>query len=229
MLSCEGDDCPPLYESSFLPIVSYGLSGMCGFECAVGQKMCDEFLNPYSGFFPPHYYEEKQWIEHSKCSRSAKSHFEEIERMEYKEKGIKYVTITLKDTETNCQETREYAEICEDINCKLVETGHPELTEYKKKVQLKRYEESCFIATEADCQQIAFESRQCIRSAIQSVKEFFCASSDLSLGRYRKQRLTGDIIDMVLFGFGKKPKHSDSPPAPTSTPGYWKESLSPSD
>ena len=187
-LSCEGESCSPLYESSVSLPLQWMAVKTCSFECVVGQQMCDMSLHPdYEGF-----YGYDTYADSSHCSDSSDADSFDVDRSEvyyrvYYGEEIKHIEEVKTHKETGCEEWTIYVEICsEDGSCKEIEKHSDEWFEYERQQQLKVYEESCFIPTEDDCKNVEQEMRQCVSDIANTLSESLCAPSTDSLWLYRK-------------------------------------------
>lgn len=201
-LSCEGEDCPPLYESTVPYPLQLTASHMCSFECVVGERMCDETLtlNPDN--------DEVVSINVSSRSKCKDSDDVMIEKGMYFNGGIKhieeikiYTYSNEEGTNGQCKEGRTYVEICnaDGGECREIEKHSEEWYEYERQKQLEAYEASCFVATESDCKDMKQDINQCVLDTVQQMSTLFCASSQKYFW-YRKQGWKGSF-----FGYYKKP------------------------
>lgn len=185
VLSCEGEDCPPLYESAVPFLFQFTAHMMCAFTCAAGERLCDESLhsdNEDGG--------DERHNTSSKCGRMddevpTESRIEWFDDKDGKRvKHIKQITTY----SSGCQEFVEYIEVCNETGaeCQEIEVYSEEWYSYKRQKRMEAYEESCFIATEADCKDIEAERGQCMLDLAESISETFCSSSKEVLWRYRR-------------------------------------------
>ena len=191
-LSCEGEDCPPLYNSAVPFVLHFTASQMCSFECVVGERMCDETLHPdheNQGFLSVN-------ENRARCSSSDDDVTNPERFISYDDDGVKYIE-EVKTYSNGCEEWTEYVEICNG-ECREIELYSEEWYEYERQQQLKEYEKSCFVATENDCKNIDQEMNQCVLALTEQISEFFCAPSTGNLWRYRKYGAEGS-----MFGFAR--------------------------
>ena len=200
VLSCEGEDCPPLYTSAVSLPFQVTASMVCAFECVVGERMCDETLNPdnEAGFYTEGHY---SCGVSSDGDTDADTPTERTEKWQDDE-GVKHVEkITIYSS--GCEESVQHIEVCnqEGQECQLIELYSEAWYAYERQKQTEAYEASCSIATEADCKNIEAEMGQCMLDLTEGMSEFFCASSKAALWRYRKYGAR-----VGSFGMGVKPK-----------------------
>lgn len=184
--SCEGADCPPLYEGDvvkFLPL-QWGTAYACSFGCVVGERMCDETLHPdYRG----------GWVEGRKMRDCRYLSDEDIEvnreEVSVDAKGNKHIVETKTYKETGCKEVEEYVEVCNSGDggpCQKIFKYSQEWYEYERELQLIAYEASCFVPTAEACQNIEQEMQQCVVDMANLLSEKLCAPSTSNLWKYRK-------------------------------------------
>ena len=204
-LSCEGEDCPPLYDSTVPFVLRFVASQVCSFECTVGERMCDETLHPGDT--------DVDFLSSSKprCSRSDDDVVNPVRDISYDEDGVKYIVETIIYSD-GCEEWTKYVEICNtDGTCREIEKYSEEWYEHEKQQQLKEYEESCFVATEADCNTVKQEMNQCVLDVTNKSLEFLCDSSKNPLWRYRKYGGEGlfFVAKPVEFRSFKRKRYSE--------------------
>ena len=220
ILSCDSatadEGCAPLYDSavSFIPLQLVA-SQACSFECVVGEQMCDDTLHPdYSihgiydniGFKP---LTRRGRYSNNACPESSGNlNMLILRRKEFHDEyGVKHTEILTKDLETGCKEWTEYVEICrsegDKKTCQNVTTDTEEWFAYQRELQMKQYEESCFVPTEEDCKNVNNEIKQCMWDVTKHIFEFFCASSKDNLWNYRKYGAEGTFLsEPVKFEVG---------------------------
>ena len=192
-LSCEGEDCPPLYNSAVPLVLHFTASQKCSFKCVVGERMCDETLHPDD--------EDEGFLSNmnSRCSRSDDETVNPERFISYDDDGVKHIE-EIKKYSDGCEEWAEYVEICnaDGGECKEIKKYGEEWYEYERQKQLEAYEKSCFVATENDCKNIDQDMNQCVLDVTEQMSEFFCAPSTGNLWRYRKYGAEGG-----MFGFAR--------------------------
>ena len=182
ILSCEGEDCPPLYTSAVPLPFQFGAGMACAFECVVGERMCDETLNPDNED------ELRPMRDMNYCGRSDDEVPTERTEEWQDDEGVKHIE-KITTYSSGCEESVQHIEVCnqEGQECQEIELYSEEWDAYERQKQMEAYEASCSIATEADCKNIETEMGQCMLSMVEGMLEF-CASSTDALWRYRSQR-----------------------------------------
>ena len=186
--SCEGTDCPPLYEGDvvkFLPL-QWGAVYACSFRCVVGERICDETLHPDYGH--------GGYITHrASCAISSDEDpdsFDVVRNESVDDKGMRRIE-EIRTYEDGCTEHIDYVEVCStdeggERKCREIEVYSDEWYEYERELQLAAYEESCFVPTKEDCQNIELEMQQCVVDMANLFSEYLCTPSTSNLWKYRK-------------------------------------------
>ena len=196
----KGEDCPPLYDSA-VPLPFQFAAGMaCAFACVVGERMCDETLNPGNEGMEKDFFEREESMPY--CARSNDEVPTEDTREWHDNEGVKRIE-KITTYSSGCEEYVQYIEVCNQKGqeCQEIEIYSEEWYAYKREMQMKAYEESCSIATEEDCTNIEAEMGQCMLDLAENMLEAYCSFSKDALWRYRKRG-----IRMFMFGGVKKSK-----------------------
>ena len=193
-LSCEGENCPPLYESAIPVPLQIAFIQACSFHCVAGEQLCDETLNPDNNMSFS-----DRGNRYRGCDKTD-TELKDIDRDVFNdEDGIKHIIVTKtyqeKDCEgecdiDTCEEVTEYVEVCNENGggCNVIELYSEEWNEYQRQQEIKAYEKSCFIPTEEDCKNIENEMGACMLDITKDISQMNCAPSTGALWRYRKHR-----------------------------------------
>ena len=200
ILSCEGEDCPPLYTSAVPYHLQVTASMRCAFECVVGERICDETFSPDNK-------EDYMDANSFKCGRSDNEVPTERTEDEWLDgERVKHILKITTYPSSGCEEYVEYIEVCneEGQECRNIELYSEEWYEYERQKQLKAYEESCFVATEENCKSIETEMGQCVLGLVEGSSKFFCGgdSSKKALWKYREHGFRVGFFGRVMI---KKP------------------------
>lgn len=196
-LSCEEENCPPLYENAFPFYLQFAAIQMCSFECVVGTQMCNESINPdneLKDFFGGFSIKSSKKDDYYSCDRDDNVVITTRTKESHDDEGVKHIkkittySYSYSEPKSKCEESVEYIEVCnEKQECQKIELYSEEWDVYERQKQMKAYEESCFVATEADCKNIEKEMEQCVLNIAEGLSKFSsCDSPNSTLWRYRE-------------------------------------------
>lgn len=216
LLSCEqGADCDPEENiagpSLIISFFELASTAMCSFQCTVGEERCDETLNPdktilyhFPFSFPTTIGEDFQFSSKKSYSRTryysdscGEEEMKFVENRYYTERvdenlHLHVTSIDVYEDDENglCEKQEDYVLICERLDrndCKRIDKYTDEWYAYERELQLKKYRESCYTATEETCANIAKERAQCQLDVVDMLNKSMCHSGD-PIWMYRRSK-----------------------------------------